>query len=323
MINLTDEMVSRLDSALADGYSCLVGTASKDGEPQISPKGSVMAFDRDTLAYLNPARHRLNLTVRGDVMARRVLFEGSRAVGVEVESGGERFVVEGSEIVLCAGGIASPQLLLLSGVGPAGELRDMGIPVMLDLPGVGKNLRDHPMVLMELEPDEGAELASDCPRIQTGLRYTAEGSAARNDMQITLTTYVGEHLGDPIAGSSRRNDRNMHFTIILELAESAGVLSLNSTDPAVGPRLDYRYLEDEWDVRRMRDAYGCAPGSWSTSRCDPWCAGCWRRLPAAWTRTRPWTTGFTRTSPPPSIAAAPARWDRTPTRWRWSTSIAA
>ena len=51
MINLTDEMVSRLDSALADGYSCLVGTASKDGEPQISPKGSVMAFDRDTLAY--------------------------------------------------------------------------------------------------------------------------------------------------------------------------------------------------------------------------------------------------------------------------------
>ena len=56
MINLTDEMVSRLDSALADGYSCLVGTASKDGEPQISPKGSVMAFDRDTLAYWERAK---------------------------------------------------------------------------------------------------------------------------------------------------------------------------------------------------------------------------------------------------------------------------
>ena len=56
MINLTEEMVSRLDSALAEGYSCLVGTASKDGEPQISPKGSVMAFDRDTLAYWERAK---------------------------------------------------------------------------------------------------------------------------------------------------------------------------------------------------------------------------------------------------------------------------
>ena len=56
MINLTDEMVSRLDCALADGYSCLAGTASRDGEPQISPKGSVMAFDRDTLAYWERAK---------------------------------------------------------------------------------------------------------------------------------------------------------------------------------------------------------------------------------------------------------------------------
>ena len=206
------------------------------------------------LTYLNPARHRLNLTVKGGVTARQVLFEGNRAVGVEVESGGETFNVEGSEIVLCAGGIASPQLLLLSGVGPANELRDLGIPVVRDLPGVGKNLRDHPMALVELAPNEGVELAENQPRIQTGLRYTAEGSDQRNDMQITMTTYTGDHAGDPIAGSSRRSDRNMHFTIILELAESAGELSLASTDPAVGPRLDYRYLEDEADVRRMREA---------------------------------------------------------------------
>ena len=212
------------------------------------------------LAYLNPVRHRLNLTVKGEVTARRILFEGNRATGVEVESGGERFTVEGNEIVLCAGGIASPQLLLLSGVGPAEELGALGIPVALDLPGVGKNLRDHPMALVELAPSDGVELASDRPRIQTGLRYTAEGSGTRNDMQITLTTYVGEHAGDPIAGSSRRSDRNMHFTVILELAESSGVLSLNSSDPAAGPRLDYRYLEDEWDLRRMREAIRLCAG---------------------------------------------------------------
>ena len=206
------------------------------------------------LSYLNPARHRLNLTVRGGVAARRVVFEGTKAVGVEVESGGEVFTVEGEEIVLCAGGLASPQLLLLSGIGPADHLREMGVPVVLDSPGVGKNLRDHPMALVEVEPREGVALSEDVPRIQTGLRYTAEGSDLRNDMQITLTSYSGEGGGDPIAGASRmRNGRTLHFTVILELAESAGELTLASTDPADGPRIDYRYLEDEFDVRRMRE----------------------------------------------------------------------
>ena len=206
------------------------------------------------LSYLNPVRHRLNLTVRGGVAARRVLFQGSRAVGLEAESGGEVFTVEGEEIALCAGGIASPQLLLLSGVGPAERLRELGIPVELDLPGVGQNLRDHPMALVELEPSEGVALSEDAPRIQTGLRYTAEGSDSRNDMQITLTSYVGDGGGDPIAGASRsRNGRTLHFTVILELAESAGELTLASSNPADGPRIDYRYLEGEADVRRMRE----------------------------------------------------------------------
>jgi choline dehydrogenase len=206
------------------------------------------------LSYLNPVRHRLNLTVRGNVAARRVVFDGTRAVAVEVESGGEAFTVEGGEIVLCAGGLASPQLLLLSGIGPADHLREMGVPVVLDSPGVGKNLRDHPMALVEVEPREGVALSEDVPRIQTGLRYTAAGSALRNDMQITLTSYSGEGGGDPIAGASRtRNGRTLHFTVILELAESAGELTLASANPADGPRIDYRYLEDEFDVRRMRE----------------------------------------------------------------------
>ncbi|CAI8023633.1 Uncharacterized GMC-type oxidoreductase in thcA 5'region [Geodia barretti] len=178
------------------------------------------------LSYLNPARHRLNLTVRGGVQARRVVFEGTRAVGVEVESGRR-----------------------------AEHLREMGIPVVLDSPGVGKNLRDHPMALVDLEPREGVALSEDVPRIQTGLRYTAEGSHLRSDMQITLTSYAGVGGGDPIAGASRsRNGKTLHFTVILELAESSGELTLASTDPAVGPNIDYRYLEDEFDVQRMREA---------------------------------------------------------------------
>ena len=125
------------------------------------------------LTYLNPVRHRLNLTVRDGVTARRVMFEGTRAVGIEAESGGDVFIIEGDEIVLCAGGIASPQLLMLSGIGPAGQLRELGIPEVLDSPGVGQNLRDHPMAMLDLEPREGVSLAEEAPRIQTGLRYTA------------------------------------------------------------------------------------------------------------------------------------------------------
>ncbi len=213
------------------------------------------------LSYLNPVRHRLNLTVRGGVSARQVVFDGNRAVGVEVESGGEVFTVEGEEIALCAGGLASPQLLLLSGVGPADHLREMGVPVVLDSPGVGKNLRDHPMALVDVEPREGVALSEDVPRIQTGLRYTGEGSDLRNDMQITLTSYSGEGGGDPIAGASRmRNGKTLHFTVILELAESAGELTLASTDPKEGPRIDYRYLEDEADVRRMREGIRLCAG---------------------------------------------------------------
>jgi choline dehydrogenase len=98
------------------------------------------------LTYVNPNRHRLNLTIRGNVLVRRILFEGAKAVGVEVESGGEIFTVEAEQIVLCAGAVASPHLLMLSGVGPAEHLSSFGIPVVKDLPGVGQNLRDHPLV---------------------------------------------------------------------------------------------------------------------------------------------------------------------------------
>ena len=115
------------------------------------------------LTYLDPARHRLNLTVRGGASVRRVLFEGNRAVGVEVESGGERFSVEGGQIVLAAGGIATPQLLMLSGIGPAEHISNLGIPMLRDLPGVGRNLRDHPMFSLELRTKAGFQLDTSGP----------------------------------------------------------------------------------------------------------------------------------------------------------------
>ena len=95
--------------------------------PMNNPNGIRMST---SLTYLAECRHRLNLTIKPNVTTHRVIFEGNRATGVDVESDGERFVVEGSEIILCCGAIGSPQLLMLSGVGPAEVLKGLGIPII-------------------------------------------------------------------------------------------------------------------------------------------------------------------------------------------------
>ena len=121
--------------------------------PMNNPNGVRMST---SLTYLGATRHRLNLTVRSNVMVQRILLEGTRAVGVEAESGGETFAIECEQVVLCAGAVASPQILMLSGIGPMGHLQEMGIPVVKDLPGVGKNLRDHPCARSGSRPSRGS-----------------------------------------------------------------------------------------------------------------------------------------------------------------------
>lgn len=213
--------------------------------PMNNPDGIRMST---ALAYLNPVRHRLNLTVKANVRVQCLRFEGKRVTGVEVESGGNRFVVEGNEIILTAGAIVSPQLLMLSGVGPADHLREMGIELMHELPGVGQNLRDHPNVRVPVKVKDDFPLDPEAPRTQLALRYTAKGSSDRNDMQILQSSFSSPIGGDPLEAEGIR------FTCILELAVGAGELRLASTDPAVQPNLDYRYLVDAWDRERLREA---------------------------------------------------------------------
>ena len=134
--------------------------------PMNNPNGVRMST---SLTFLSAARHRLNLTVKPNVTVHRVLFDGNRAIGAEVESGGERFTVEGDEIILSSGAIASPQILMLSGVGPAARLQELGIPVVLDAPGIGQNLRDHPNIRVPIEVKEDFPLDPQDPR--TRWRY--------------------------------------------------------------------------------------------------------------------------------------------------------
>ncbi|MEK7806610.1 MAG: mycofactocin system GMC family oxidoreductase MftG [Chloroflexota bacterium] len=202
------------------------------------------------LGYLDQARHRLNLTIRSDCMVHRVRFHGARATGVEVESGGEKFFIEAGEVILSAGAIGSPQLLMLSGVGPRGQLAGLGIPVVADLPGVGQNLRDHPLVWATWRTKEGFPLDGLAPRMQVTLRYTAEGSHLRNDMKISMQSFA---TGRVNLGGNRMQPLGIRMTGGIQLAAGSGELRLTSTDPKVQPSLDYRYLEDAFDRQRLRE----------------------------------------------------------------------
>ena len=140
------------------------------------------------------SRHRLNLTIRPNCTTHRVIIEDGRATGLEVESGGEKFIVEGDETILSAGAIGSPQILMLSGVGPADHLREIEIPVVHDAPGVGQNLRDHPCVFVTWKTQPHIELDGLAPRSQLMLRYTATGSDLRNDMKIGVNNFATERI---------------------------------------------------------------------------------------------------------------------------------
>jgi choline dehydrogenase len=216
-----------------------------------TPMNTVGGIRQSTsVAYLDRVRHRLNLTIRAQCHVQRVRFAGRRAVGVEVRSGPDVFAVEGDEVILSAGAIGSPHLLLLSGVGPADRLRTHGVLVLADLPGVGGNLRDHPHVYATWRPSFGYPMDPDAQRYQTLLRYTApEPGAPRNDMQILMSAFSSGRVD---RGGDGRTPLGITIQPVLNLARSAGRLSLQSPDPAVQPLLDYDLLGDPFDRQRMR-----------------------------------------------------------------------
>ena len=203
------------------------------------------------ITYLNPVRNRLNLNIRGNVTVGRIVFQGKRAVAVEAESGGESFVVEGEEIILSGGAIASPQILLLSGVGPSDHLREMGIEVVHELPGVGENLRDHPscFTLFRGRGEPPEDLA---PSIQVGLRFSLEDSPTGGDIQLAPILMNSEHCPANVVIES--DDFHFGFSAAIQNAVSAGRLRLASTDPREQPDLNYDYLSSPYDRARMRGA---------------------------------------------------------------------
>lgn len=206
------------------------------------------------LGYLDPARHRLNLTIRPNCHVKRMLFDGNRATGLEVESGGETFVIEGEEIVLSAGAVGSPQLMLLSGLGPAPHLAELGIPAVCNLPGVGRNLKDHPKVYLTWKIAEGYPPQGRAAPGGSALRFTAPNSELKNDLSIGLSCFVPPRTDytHPATQDPDSAPRFVEMMVALLLPFSQGELKLTSSDYRVQPSMHYNYLADLFDRERLR-----------------------------------------------------------------------
>jgi choline dehydrogenase len=190
------------------------------------------------VGYIDPVRTRPNLTVWGDTTAVRLRIDGRRAVGVLVDRGGTAVEVAADRLVLAAGGLGTPHLLMRSGVGPAPALRRLGIPVVRELPGVGQNVHDHPLLCVDVAvPDEFRPRAGD-PDYQTLLVCSSGIGAAGRDVHV-FPAFVEETL---------------RYHAVLALPASSGELEFVSPDPAVPPRIRFRYLSDPTDRARLRGA---------------------------------------------------------------------
>ena len=208
-------------------------------------------------AYLKPAAKRKNLTVRTDSHARRVVFDGTRATGVEYQHGKQRLTVTARrEVVLSGGAINTPQLLMLSGVGDPEALRQFGIPVVAASPEVGLNLRDHLIAGLVASTSDGTLFDAEKPAELAAYLLRRKGMLTSNvaeaygfirtradlalpDVEIifALVAYVGEGLVKPPG-------HGLTIGAILLQPASSGRITLASADPLAAPVIDPRYLTD-------------------------------------------------------------------------------
>lgn len=187
-------------------------------------------------AYLWPVMARKGLRVQGATTVLSVVFRGSAVIGVEAVVDGSRSFIRSDTVILSAGAVHTPTLLLRSGIGAADDLEALGISVVADIPGVGKGFSDHPEVVLPVEAPDG-------------------GSRASAPLEAVL------HAGDiEVRPYTRRFDRMIpglpvgphSMGVGLMRSAGRGTISLRTDDPSVAPRVRYHYLESEKDRRAMQ-----------------------------------------------------------------------
>jgi len=242
------------------------------------------AFDRNlhrarrlsaARAYLHPVRSRPNLEVRCRAFVTRVLFEGKRAVGVEVARGRDVERVLADEVILCGGSINSPQLLQLSGVGDPAHLRSVGLDPVHELPGVGENLQDHLEVYVQhacTKPISVAPAMKWRNRPWVGFQWLffRRGPGATNHFEAGGFVRSNEDVGYPnlmfhflplairYDGTQPAGGHGYQVHIGPMNSDARGTLKITSSDPRVHPALRFNYLSTDQDRREWVEAIRCA-----------------------------------------------------------------
>ncbi len=220
-------------------------------------------------AYLHPVRHRDNLTILTHTLTRRVLFDNRRAVGIEVQIRGHSRRYEATrEVILSAGAIGSPHLLMLSGVGDSTHLNAHDIPLVANVPAVGKNLEDHPIVSIQYATPHGLSISPQFRGLrplpialkwilfksglgastmcEAGCFFRSSDEVDYADIQHEFYPLTAE-MGDPNANF----DDGFMFSMGLMRPQSRGRVSLKSADPSIYPSIVYNYFASEKDRRAM------------------------------------------------------------------------
>ena len=211
-----------------------------DGGQRVSPAD----------AYLTPARHRPNLVVQAGCLVTGLQVRRGRCTGVSYLSGGAQAGAHtAGEVIVCAGAAGSPQLLLLSGIGPAGQLRALGIDPVADLPAVGENLQDHPVVL--------ACYAVPAPLPRSRYNHGEVYAALRSEL---AGAYPDLHLFPillPVAPAGYPAPPAGFALVAAVVApDSRGCLRLASADPRAAPLIDPGFLREQTDVDRLEAGLG-------------------------------------------------------------------
>ena len=229
------------------------------------------------LAYLDPVIDRPNLRVLPDTTVQKLLISGNRAVGILAQRGSEKIELHAGDIVLSAGAVKSPHILMLSGIGPVGELRSFDIPVLHESPHVGRNFTDHCTIHLPVRVSGLPRLRVDpttTALAQVGMHYTAPGSNETGDMML-MQTVVPSNAAVLQSATQRQRLRSLaravrelswaklkdqmitqwdlSMVVILMQGRSRGEVRLTSSDPLASPALHYNYLEDPEDLRRLGD----------------------------------------------------------------------
>jgi choline dehydrogenase len=232
-----------IDAALAAGHP----PVDDHNRPGAAGVGSVPRNVRNrlrmstALTHLAPARGRPNLSIRPDTVVDRVELSGTTARGIRI-AGNE--IVEADMVVLAAGTYGSPAIVMRSGIGPAARLRDLGIPVAVDLAGVGENLIDHPLVAVDIPTSP--EYAGPPFQTMLTLRSTLADPSGPPDLHL-FAAGPFEDASSPTGGV---------FGIVTGLlsVRSRGSVHLQSSNPVDAPRIDVAHLRDTEDMARMVEA---------------------------------------------------------------------